>query len=63
MVAAFDRTLDYAKLNTAHQALVRGARFFATNADRTCPVEAASHTRLRRRNRLSGGDHRSARWN
>jgi len=39
VVAAFDRTLDYAKLNTAHQALVRGARFFATNGDRTCPVE------------------------
>jgi len=39
VVAAFDRTLDYAKLNLAHQALVRGARFFATNADRTCPVE------------------------
>ncbi|MFO7917796.1 MAG: HAD-IIA family hydrolase [Anaerolineae bacterium] len=39
LVASFDRTLDYAKLNTAHQALVRGARFYATNADRTCPVE------------------------
>ena len=39
VVAAFDRTLDYAKLNLAHQALKRGARFFATNADRTCPVE------------------------
>lgn len=39
VVAAFDRTLDYAKLNTAHQALVRGARFYATNADRTCPIE------------------------
>jgi len=38
VVAAFDRTLDYHKLNTAHQALVRGARFYATNADRTCPV-------------------------
>ncbi|MHB0858552.1 MAG: HAD-IIA family hydrolase [Anaerolineae bacterium] len=39
VVAAFDRTLDYAKLNTAHQALIRGARFYATNGDRTCPVE------------------------
>ena len=39
VVAAFDRTLDYAKLNTAHQALARGAHFLATNADRTCPVE------------------------
>ncbi len=39
VVAAFDRTLDYDKLNTAHQALVRGSRFFATNPDRTCPIE------------------------
>lgn len=39
VVAAFDRTLDYRKLNTAHQALVRGARFFATNSDKTCPIE------------------------
>ena len=42
VVAAFDRTLNYAKLNTAHQALVRGARFFATNADRTCPIEGGA---------------------
>ena len=39
VVAAFDRTLDYAKLNMAHQALMRGARFLATNADRTCPID------------------------
>jgi arabinose operon protein AraL len=38
VVVAFDRTLDYRKLNTAYQALRRGARFFATNADKTCPV-------------------------
>lgn len=38
VVAAFDRTLDYTKLNIAHQALVRGAAFYATNADLTCPV-------------------------
>jgi NagD protein len=38
VVAAFDRTLDYTKLNIAHQALVRGARLYATNGDRTCPV-------------------------
>ncbi len=38
VVVAFDRTLDYRKLNTAYQALCRGARFFATNADRTCPM-------------------------
>jgi HAD superfamily hydrolase (TIGR01450 family) len=38
VVVAFDRTLDYRKLNTAYQALVLGARFFATNADKTCPM-------------------------
>jgi NagD protein len=38
VVVAFDRTLDYRKLNTAYQALGRGARFFATNADKTCPM-------------------------
>jgi NagD protein len=38
VVIAFDRTLDYRKLNTAYQALVRGARFFATNPDKTCPM-------------------------
>jgi arabinose operon protein AraL len=35
---AFDRTLDYRKLNTAYQALRKGARFFATNADKACPM-------------------------
>jgi HAD superfamily hydrolase (TIGR01450 family) len=38
VIAAFDRTLDYAKLDLAHQALIRGARFYATNSDRTCPM-------------------------
>jgi NagD protein len=38
VVVAFDRTLDYRKLNTAYQALMRGARFFATNADKACPM-------------------------
>lgn len=38
VVVAFDRTLDYRKLNTAYQALLRGARFFATNADKACPM-------------------------
>ncbi len=38
VVVAFDRTLDYRKLNTAYQALQRGARFLATNADKTCPM-------------------------
>ena len=36
---AFDRTFSYAKLNTALQAVKRGARLIATNSDRTCPVE------------------------
>ena len=38
VVVAFDRTLDYRKLNTAYQALRQGARFLATNADKTCPM-------------------------
>jgi len=38
VIVAFDRTLDYRKLNTAYQALARGARFFATNGDTTCPM-------------------------
>jgi arabinose operon protein AraL len=38
VVVAFDRTLDYRKLNTAYQALKAGARFFATNGDKTCPM-------------------------
>ena len=39
VVIAFDRTFDYAKLNTALQAVKAGARLIATNPDRTCPVE------------------------
>ncbi|MCS7240049.1 MAG: HAD-IIA family hydrolase [Candidatus Bipolaricaulota bacterium] len=39
VIAAFDRTFDYRKLNIAFQALRREARFYATNPDRTCPVE------------------------
>ncbi|RME51782.1 MAG: HAD-IIA family hydrolase [Caldilineae bacterium] len=38
VVVAFDRTLDYRKLNFAYQALVQGARFFATNGDKACPM-------------------------
>ncbi len=39
VIAAFDRTFDYHKLNVGFQALRRGAHFIATNPDRTCPVE------------------------
>jgi len=39
VIASFDRTFDYRKLNIGFQALRLGARFLATNADRTCPVE------------------------
>ncbi len=42
VVAAFDRTLTYAKLNTAYQSLVRGAGFVATNGDRSCPIEGGA---------------------
>jgi len=39
VVAAFDRTFDYAKLYTAFLAIRNGAHFIATNADRTCPID------------------------
>ena len=40
VVIAFDRTFDYAKLNTALQAVRRSrARLIAINLDRTCPTE------------------------
>jgi NagD protein len=38
VIVAFDRTFDYRKFNTAYQALRSGARFFATNADKVCPM-------------------------
>lgn len=38
IVVAFDRTFNYRKLNTAYQALLRGAHFYATNPDKTCPM-------------------------
>ncbi|MBI3958456.1 MAG: HAD-IIA family hydrolase [Chloroflexi bacterium] len=38
VVVALDRTLDYRKLNTAYQALMAGAHFFAANPDSTCPM-------------------------
>lgn len=42
VIIAFDRTLDYRKLNTAYQALRHGAHFFATNADKACPLPGGS---------------------
>jgi arabinose operon protein AraL len=39
LVVAFDRTFHYGKLNDAMIALRNGARFVATNPDRTCPIE------------------------
>jgi len=42
VIVAFDRTLDYRKLNTAYQALLCGARFYATNADKACPMPGGS---------------------
>ncbi len=38
VVVAFDRTFTYKKLNIAYQALLRGAHFYATNADKACPM-------------------------
>ena len=38
VIASFDRTFVYSKLQIAFNAIRAGARFFATNADRYCPV-------------------------
>jgi NagD protein len=38
VVASFDRTFDYPKLQTAFDAIRAGARFVATNGDPYCPV-------------------------
>jgi NagD protein len=38
VVASFDRTFDYGKLQIAFDAIRAGARFVATNADRYCPT-------------------------
>jgi phosphoglycolate/pyridoxal phosphate phosphatase family enzyme len=38
VVASFDRTFDYRKLQIAFDAVRAGARFIATNADRYCPT-------------------------
>ncbi len=38
VIASFDRTFVYRKLQIAFDAINHGARFFATNADRYCPV-------------------------
>lgn len=38
VIASFDRTFVYRKLQVAFDALRAGARFYATNGDRYCPV-------------------------
>jgi NagD protein len=38
VIASFDRTFVYHKLQVAFDAIRAGARFFATNGDRYCPV-------------------------
>lgn len=38
VIASFDRTFEYRKLQIAFDAIRAGARFYATNADRYCPV-------------------------
>jgi HAD superfamily hydrolase (TIGR01450 family) len=38
VIASFDRTFVYRKLQIAFDAVRAGARFFATNPDRYCPV-------------------------
>ncbi len=44
VIASFDRTFTYEKLQIAFDALRQGARFFATNGDRYCPVPIAPAT-------------------
>jgi NagD protein len=38
VIASFDRSFDYRKLQIAFDAIRAGARFYATNGDRYCPV-------------------------
>lgn len=38
VIASFDRTFVYRKLQVAFDAIRRGAAFFATNGDKYCPV-------------------------
>ncbi|MGM0420976.1 MAG: HAD-IIA family hydrolase [Bacillota bacterium] len=39
LIASFDRTFTYQKLDDSLQIIKQGARFIATNPDRTCPVD------------------------
>ncbi len=39
VIASLDRQFDYRKLDVGYKALARGARFCATNPDRTLPLE------------------------
>jgi len=39
LLVSWDRQMTYDALHRAHDALMRGARFFATNPDVVCPVE------------------------
>lgn len=39
VIASFDRGFHYKKLKIAYEAIKNGARFIATNSDRTCPVK------------------------
>jgi NagD protein len=38
VIASFDRAFNYEKLQIAFDAIRAGARFYATNSDRYCPV-------------------------
>jgi arabinose operon protein AraL len=38
VIASFDRTFIYRKLQIAYDAIRGGARFYATNSDRFCPI-------------------------
>ena len=39
VLASWDREMCWPQMDAAHQALLNGARFFATNPDTVCPLE------------------------
>ena len=65
VIASFDRTFEYRKLQIAFDAIRAGARFFATNGDRYCPVPGGGEPDSGRDDRgdrgLHGHDSRSGR--
>jgi len=42
VLVSWDREVCWAQMDAAHQALLRGAKFFATNPDTVCPLEGGA---------------------